>query len=423
MTARADLPGAPGGVATGEPVGDATCEPVGDATCDAVGEPTGDAVGRAGLLWDAAAAGDEYAAVDVVVAALDDGMDMESLLMDVVAPVQARVGREWAANRITVAQEHTITAVNERVLAALALHPAARGSAPTRPAPHGPAPRSPAPHGSAPARPRGRVTVACIDGEWHAFPARILTEVLRLRGWRVDHLGAQVPTPHLIAHLHRTGPDVVALSSSIATRLPAAHAAITACQATGTPVLAGGAAFGPDGRYARLLGADAWAPDARSAADGLDAGLPPRPAPGRQAVDDLPHLDDQEYTLVVQSARRLVRQVMDGLRERIPAMAAYTPQQLRHTAEDVAHIVEFLGTALYLDDPELFGGFLAWTGEILAARGVPARVLLPALDLLAERLTDFPRTSGMLAYGHETLRAATTDARRAPADDGSGGGA
>ncbi|NUW36413.1 cobalamin B12-binding domain-containing protein [Nonomuraea sp. SMC257] len=393
MTARADLPGAPGGVTTD------------------------DAVSRAELLWEAAAAGDEYAAVDVVVAALHDGMDMESLLMDVVAPVQARVGREWAANRITVAQEHTITAVNERVLAALAHHPAARIFAPAQPTPHGSTPAPPTlegsapaqstPHGSAPAQPRGRVTVACIDGEWHAFPARILAEVLRLRGWRVDYLGAQVPTPHLIAHLHRTGPDVVALSSSIATRLPAAHAAITACQATGTPVLAGGAAFGPEGRYARLLGADAWAPDARSAADGLDAGLPPRPAPGRQAVDDLPHLDDQEYTLVARSARQLVRQVMDGLRERIPAMASYTPQQLRHTAEDVAHIVDFLGTALYLDDQELFGGFLAWTGEILAARGVPARALLPALDLLAERLTDFPRTTGMLAYGHETLRAAT----------------
>ncbi|MCP2349102.1 cobalamin B12-binding domain-containing protein [Nonomuraea roseoviolacea] len=426
MTAHADLPTGPGDVTAGQ---DGVMAGPGGVTA-------GDAVSRAELLWDAAAAGDEYAAVDVVVAALDDGMDMESLLMDVVAPVQARVGREWAANRITVAQEHTITAVNERVLAALAHHPSTRAPAPALPAPHS---SMPAPHGStsasrdhSPAQHRGRVTVACIDGEWHAFPARILAEVLRLRGWRVDYLGAQVPTPHLIAHLHRAGPDVVALSSSIATRLPAAHAAITACQATGTPVLAGGAAFGPDGRYARLLGADAWSPDARSAADGLDAGLPPRPAPGRQAVDDLPHLDDQEYTLVARSARQLVRQVMDGLRERVPAMASYSPQQLRHTAEDVSHIVDFLGTALYLDDPELFGGFLAWTGEILAARGVPARVLLPALDLLAERLTDFPRTTGMLAYGHEILRTAAADTGHAqntdtgtgpaPAAEGAGGG-
>ncbi|MYT23970.1 cobalamin-binding protein, partial [Streptomyces sp. SID7760] len=115
---------------------------------------------------------------------------------------------------------------------ALALHPAAR----TQPS-------------------RGRITVACVDGEWHALPARLLAEVLRIRGWHVDYLGAQVPAPHLIAHLHRTGPDAVALSSSIPTRLPVAHATITACQAVGTPVMVGGAAFGPGGRYARLLGA------------------------------------------------------------------------------------------------------------------------------------------------------------------------
>ncbi|WP_336209029.1 cobalamin B12-binding domain-containing protein [Nonomuraea sp. LPB2021202275-12-8] len=339
----------------------------------------------AGDLWEAAVAGDEYAAADAVLGALDAGTAMEALLLEVVAPVQARVGREWAANRITVAQEHTATAVNERVLAALAHHPAARAAASAG---------DPAP---------GRITVACIDGEWHAFPARLLAEVLRLRGWQVDYLGAQVPTPHLIAHLHRTAPDAVALSSSIATRLPTAHAAITACQATGTPVLVGGAAYGSDGRYADLLGADAWAPDARSAADLLESGPPPRPPAARQAADHLPHLDDQEYALITRSSRQLVRHVMGELEQRVPAMAAYTAQQRRHTAEDVAHIVDFLGAAVYLDDADLFGGFLAWTAGILTARGVPASTLSPTLDLLAGRLTEFPRAAGLLARARQAL--------------------
>lgn len=337
-------------------------------------------------LWEAAVAGDEYAATDAALAALDHGVDMETLLIEVVARVQTRVGQEWAANRITVAQEHSATAVNERVIAALALHPATRDAARAEPG-------------------RGRITVACVDGEWHGLPARLLAEVLRLRGWRVDHLGAQVPTPHLIAHLHRTGPDAVALSSSIATRLPAAHAAITACQATGTPVLVGGAAFGPDGRYARLLGADAWAPDARAAADRLDGDLPAVAPASRHSTDDLPHLDDQEYTLVTRSASRLVRHVMSELEQRVPEMARYTVQQRRHTAEDIAHLVDFLATALYLNDPELFGGFLTWMAGILTARGVPASALYPALDLLADRLTEFPRATGALAHARAALRA------------------
>ena len=336
-------------------------------------------------LWAAVTAGDEFAAADLAAAALDGGTDAEDLLVDVIAPLQARVGAEWAAGRFTVAQEHAATAIIERVIGALAHHPAVRERREAR----------------AGERP-GRIAVACIDGEWHALPARLVAEVLRLRGWRVDFLGAQVPTPHLVSHLHRTGPVTVALSSSLAPRLPAAHAAVSACRATGTPVLAGGAAFGPGGRYAAPLGADAWAPDARAAADLLEDGPPPVPS-GRPA-DGLPHLADQEFTRVSRTAPQLVRQVVDGLRVRYPQMADYDERQLRHTAEDVAHIVDFLGAALYVDDPDLFTGFAGWTAGILTARGVPAAGLLPALDLLAEQLTDFPRAVGMLARGHAAVR-------------------
>ncbi|WP_240810250.1 B12-binding domain-containing protein [Actinomadura sp. WMMA1423] len=362
--------------------------------------------GWADGLWEAVIAGDEYAAADAVTTALDRGADAESVLLEVIAPLQARVGREWAANRLTVAQEHTATAINERTIGALAHHPAVREAM--------------ARHGGAP---RGRVAVACIDGEWHALPARILAEVLRLRGWQVDYLGAQVPTPHLISHVHRANPAVVALSSSIATRLPAAHAAITACQATGTPVLVGGAAYGPDGRYASLLGADGWAPDARSAADRLAEGPLPKPPPIHQVIDDLPHLADQEYTQISRTARKLVRHVMGELPARFPAMADYTDQQLRHTAEDIAHIVDFLATALYVDDRDLFTGFIEWTAGILAARGVPARSLLPGLELLAEQLVDYPRAMDLLSRACDTLRQPqpdTADATPLPAGGAEG---
>ncbi|MFB8246940.1 B12-binding domain-containing protein [Streptomyces sp. NPDC001046] len=334
-------------------------------------------------LWRAVAEGDEYGAVDVLSGALADGLDEESLLLDVIAPVQERVGAEWAADRITVAQEHAATAINERAVAALA-H---RGRDAVRRPAH-----------------RGRVTVACIDGEWHAFPARLVAETLRLRGWQVDYLGAQTPTPHLIAHLHRTNPDAVLLSSSIPTHLPAAHGAITACQAVGVPVMAGGLAFGPKGRYARALGADEWAADARSAADALAAGLArPRPAALRQAVDDLPHLADQEYTMVAQTRARLVRGTLADLEDRFPAMRSYTGEQRERTAEDVAHIVQFLATALYVDDAELFTSFLTWTAGILEARNVPARSVIAALDILAGRLHDFPRALALIRDGTAVL--------------------
>ncbi|RSN55656.1 cobalamin-binding protein [Streptomyces sp. WAC 04229] len=338
------------------------------------------------LLWDAVSAGDEHAATELVLRALDEGAGPESVLLDVIAAVQGKVGEEWAANRLSVAQEHAATAINERAVTAVSVHPSARTAVS-----------------------RGRITVACVDGEWHALPARLLAEVLKLRGWQIDYLGAQVPSPHLIDHLHRTRADAVALSSSIATRLPTAHAAVTACQAVGVPVLVGGAAFGPDGRYARLLGADAWAPDARTAADRLAQGPLPRPRPDHQQIDDLPHLSDQEYTLVSRNSRSLVRAVFTQLETTFPAMASYDDLQRERTAEDLAHIVEFLATALYLGDEALFTGFITWTAQILVARGVPARSLPPALGLLAHELKDFPRACRMLRAATLVLTTAHSD--------------
>lgn len=338
-------------------------------------------------LWGAVLDRDEYAAAATVFATLDAGMAAEDVLLEVIAPVQQKVGLEWAANRITVAQEHAATAINDRVIAALAHHPASK-----------------------PTVTAGRVTVACVDGEWHALPARLLAEVLRLRGWQVDFLGAQVPTPHLIAHLHHNGPDAVALSCSIPTRLPTAHAAITASQAAGVTVLAGGAAFGPDGRYAYQLGADGWAPDARAAAERLEKGFPPvQSVSTHQPIDDLPHLADQEYTMVSRTTPQLVTGTVARLAERVPAMHTYDELQHQRTTEDIAHIVDFLATALYVDHDQLFTGFITWTADILEARDVPAASLHPALDLLAEQLNDFPRSRRLLSAAKAALADRPTD--------------
>ncbi|MGW4806325.1 cobalamin B12-binding domain-containing protein [Kitasatospora sp. NPDC004272] len=336
-------------------------------------------------LWEAVTGGDQARAAALAVGALEAGLHPEALLLDVIGALQARIGREWAADRITVIQEHAATAVNERVVALVTGHPAFAAAA------HPPE--------------RGRVAVACVDGEWHAFPARLLAEVLVLRGWRVDYLGAQCPTPHLIAHLHRTAPDALALSASLSTRLPAAHAAVSAAQAAGVPVIAGGAAFGPDGRHARLLGADAWAPDARAAAERLARGLP-LPASPHQPVDDLPHLADQEYTLVTRSSRELVGAVMAALERAHPAVRSYTPLQREHTLDDLAHIVEYLAVALYTGDPELFTGFADWTREVLRARGVPDALLAAALTVLREQLRDLPRSVAVLNTALRTGAAA-----------------
>ncbi|MFD8591410.1 B12-binding domain-containing protein [Streptomyces sp. NPDC059637] len=324
-------------------------------------------------FFDAATEADEEAAVALVHRALEAGLPPERVLLDVIAPAQARVGEEWAAARLSVAREHAASAVSDRAITALSVHPAARA-----------VPR------------RGRVTMACVDGEWHALPARLVAETLRLRGWRVDFLGAHVPPQHLVQYLHATGPDAVALSCSIPTRLPAAHAAITACRAVGVPVLAGGPGFGADGRYARLLGADAWAASATDAADRLERDWPPpvRPADGKAW-----HLAGREYGRVAGARSRLVAEALEALREELPETRSYTSRQWESTAEDLAHIVDFLAASLYVDDERLFTDFVAWTAAVLSARGVPTASLAAGLRLLEGLLRGLPRARRTVGAG------------------------
>jgi methanogenic corrinoid protein MtbC1 len=314
--------------------------------------------------------GDEYGAVEVVTGLLDAGVPPQRIMIDLIARTQGRVGELWAANEWSVAREHAATAISERALAAVAARIDVR-------------------------RRRGRITVACVDGEWHALPVRILAETLRLDGWRVDFLGANVPGPHLVTHLHQTGPDAVALSCMLPIRLPRAHAAITACRVAGVPVIAGGRGFGPDGRHARRLGADAWAAGAEEAAARLAANWPPPMGDPH----DTAFLADEEYTFVVRHRGDLIATAMRRLAAAYRPMVDYDQRQHDSTLEDLGHVVDFLAAALYVDDQRVFVDFVDWTAAVLQARGVPAPALRTGLRLYRDQLHDYPASLAMLDAG------------------------
>lgn len=314
--------------------------------------------------------GDEYGAIEVVTLLLDDGVPAQRIMTELIARTQARVGELWAANEWTIAREHAATSISERALAAVAAR------CPVRPT-------------------RGRITVACVDGEWHALPVRILSEMLRLDGWRVDFLGASVPGLHLVTHLHQTGPDAVALSCMIPARLPRAHAAVTACRSAGVPVIAGGRGFGLDGRWAQTLGADAWAPDASAAVACLGENWPPPMLdPSVSAF-----LGDDEYTYVVRHRSDLIGTAIARLTATYPGAQSYDQRQHDSTAEDFGHIVDFLAAALYVGDERLFTDFTDWTAGVLDARGVPAPAFAAGLRLVREQLRDYPSASRILDAG------------------------
>ncbi|GIE74407.1 cobalamin-binding protein [Actinoplanes philippinensis] len=315
--------------------------------------------------------GDEIGATELVSALLADGVPAQRIIVDLIGGAQRRVGELWAANRWSVAREHAATAVGERALAAVAARTTVHAT-------------------------RGRIALACVDGEWHGLPARMLAELLRLDGWRVDFLGASVPGRHLIVHLHQTGPDAVALSCMLPTRLPRAHAAITACRAAGLPVIAGGPGFGPGGRYAERLGAQAWAATGEEAVIRLATDWPPRNVTDLPLPEDEAFLGDEEYTHLARCRPQLIATAMARLATVYPPAGDYDAAQTESTSEDMGHIADFLAAALYVGEPDIFLDFVTWTTTVLSSRGVPSTALRQGLILIRDQLVDFPAATAML---------------------------
>lgn len=316
---------------------------------------------------------DQAGALDLAAELLDAGVRAESVLLDLVAPAQVQVGRWWQRNEWSVAQEHAATHISELVVTTVVNRAAPR------------------PH-------RGRVIVACLDGEWHALPARLVAEVLRLRGWQVTFLGASVPAVHLMAYLHRHDAVALALACALPMRLPQAHRAIEACRRADVPVLVGGRGFGPDGRWARALGA-AWAPDARAAADLLDAATNVLSEPTGPVVG----VGGEEYAGLVSRRAEIIDVALADLRRREPATAGYTSAQWDATIADLGYLVDFLAAAVYVDDAELFVDSVRWTVDVLQSRGVPLAGVLRTLSVFSSTLRDFPRAFGFIRDGRRAL--------------------
>lgn len=315
--------------------------------------------------------GDEYGAVGVVTGLLDGGVPPQRVLIDLISDALTRVGDRWVAAEWSVADEHAASAICELAVAAVAARTPVRAH-------------------------RGRIVVTCVDDEWHALPVRILAEMLRLDGWRTDFLGACMPRRHLIARLRETKPDVVAISCTLPTRLPGAHATITACRLAGFPVIAGGRGFGPDDVVARRLGADAWAADAVRAVTTLRANCP---QPIDQPHASAGYLGSPEYTLVVRLRDDLIAEALRRLAVAYPPMGTYDQHQAEATAEDMETIVDFLTAALYVGDERVFTGFVDWAARVLEARGVPRQALTIGLQLYRDQLGDFPMSLAVMDSG------------------------
>lgn len=114
---------------------------------------------------------------------------------------------------------------------------------------------------------RGHIILATVKGDVHDIGKNIVHVVLENYGYEVEDLGRDVSPEAVVEAVRRSGAPLVGLSALMTTTLPAMQATIEALRAAGLDckVMVGGAVLTPD--YARRIGADYYAKDAKASAD------------------------------------------------------------------------------------------------------------------------------------------------------------
>ena len=193
-------------------------------------------------------AGDRLGSKNVVEASLAAGTDPIGVYVDVVAPAMRAIGDGWASGGVDVAEEHRASVVVTQVLALLDSRFTRRGVR------------------------RGVVVAGAVAGERHALPVRMVADVVRLSGYEVHDLGADVP---VASFAHAAGGADPLLAVAVSATTPGNDDAVRATvdavrERVDVPVLVGGGAV-PDAVTSASLGGDGWASDARGVVELLEA--------------------------------------------------------------------------------------------------------------------------------------------------------
>jgi methanogenic corrinoid protein MtbC1 len=180
-------------------------------------------------------------ALAMIHAAVQAGVPVREVYLDVLTPALHELGRLWHSNRITVAQEHYCTAISQMVMAQL--FPAIFEND----------------------RKCGRLVSTCVAGELHEIGARMVTDLFEMNGWDTIFLGADVPKESIIDTLIRHDANILAISATLGSNLGDVEELIQVVRASpkcsDIRILVGGAAFNKDGAIWRKVGADGWASD------------------------------------------------------------------------------------------------------------------------------------------------------------------
>jgi 5-methyltetrahydrofolate--homocysteine methyltransferase len=189
--------------------------------------------------------GDRNTVVELVQAAIDEGVAPKTILDEGLIAGMGIIGGKFKKNEVYVP---------EVLIAARAMHGGMDILAPVLAA--------------SGVEPAGQIVLGTVKGDLHDIGKNLVAMMLKGAGFNVIDIGVDAPAEKFVEAAKEAGKCIVAMSALLTTTMPAMAEAVKALKAAGLgdiKTMVGGAPVTQE--YADEIGADGYAPDAASAAD------------------------------------------------------------------------------------------------------------------------------------------------------------
>ncbi len=199
--------------------------------------------------------GDRKGAHQLILEALDGGLSIEALYVEVMQAVLYQIGDRWQRNQLSVGQEHFCTAAIQATMAHL--YPQILSTIK-----------------------KDRILVATsVAGNLHEVGIRMVADLFELDGWDSYYLGADCPAEDIVASVESKQAHLLAVSATMVPQLTELERLLDRVRArlgADFPVLVGGRLFISMPDLWQELGASAFAPTASEAVQAGNRLLEPR---------------------------------------------------------------------------------------------------------------------------------------------------
>ncbi|MBN2728664.1 MAG: cobalamin-dependent protein [Bacteroidales bacterium] len=183
-------------------------------------------------------------ASDLVLKAVDSGIPVKDIYMNVFQKSQYEIGRLWLENKISIAKEHYCSAATQQIMSQLY-------------------------HYIFDTEKKGaNMVAASVGSELHEIGIRMVADFFEMDGWDTYFMGANTPLPSIISAIKENDAKVLALSVAIPYHLSTLNDYIASVREElngSVKILIGGYAINALGESRNKINADGYAADAESA--------------------------------------------------------------------------------------------------------------------------------------------------------------